>query len=301
MKNAKPVMVLGATGILGSEICRRLTAANKNVKALVRSTSDPLKVKALEDMGIEIATGDIKDASSLKKVFEGVGAVITTVSSTFSRNEGDSIETVDRKGQLNVVEAAKNAGVDQFIYISFLTSPESFPLQDAKREVEKSIIESKMQFTILRPTFFMEIWLSPNLGFDALNATATIYGNGENKISWMSFQDVAAFAVASLDSESARNTIIDLGGPDALSPLEVVHLFEERHGKNFQIQYVPEEAMRAQKNSAEDSLQISFAGLMLTYASGAIVPMEDTLKLFPLKLRSVKNFRNMVLGEEAAV
>jgi hypothetical protein len=60
------------------------------------------------------------------------------------------------------------------------------------------------------------------------------------------------------------------------------------------LQFVPEEALRAQKDSADDSLQQSFAALMLTYAGGAIVPMEETLKNFPLKLASVKDYRNML-------
>jgi uncharacterized protein YbjT (DUF2867 family) len=294
MENTKPVMVVGATGFLGTEICRQLIAANKKVKALVRTTSDPARVSALQEMGVEAETGDIKDASLLEKAFAGAGAVISTVSSTRSRNEGDSIETVDKQGQLNVVEAAETNGVEHIIYISFLESPETFPLQDAKREVEKRIQKSKMIYTILRPTFFMEVWLSPHLGFDAANATATIYGDGANKISWIAIKDVAAFAVASLDNQSAQKTIIDLGGPEALSPLEVVKLFEEQNGRNFQLQFVPEAALKAQKDSADDSLQQSFAALMLTYAGGAIVPMEETLKVFPLDIMSVKDYRNML-------
>jgi uncharacterized protein YbjT (DUF2867 family) len=294
MQNAKPVMVVGATGFLGTEICRQLIAANKKVKGLVRATSDIARVKALENMGIEIVTGDIKDRSSLEKAFAGVGTVISTVSSTRSRNEGDSIETVDKQGQLNVVDAAEANGVEHIIYISFLKSAETFPLQDAKQEVEKRIQKSKMMYTILRPTVFMEVWLGPHLGFDAANATATIYGDGANKLSWIATKEVAAFAVASLESDSARNSIINLGGPEALSPLEVVKLFEEQKGKKFQLQFVPEEALRAQKDSADDSLQQSFAALMLTYAGGAIVPMEETLKNFALKLVSVRDYRNML-------
>ena len=51
-----------------------------------------------------------------------------------------------------------------------------FPLQSAKRDVEQHLRESGMNYTILQPSFFMEVWLSPALGFDAANATAQIYG-----------------------------------------------------------------------------------------------------------------------------
>jgi uncharacterized protein YbjT (DUF2867 family) len=301
MENGKTIMVVGATGFLGTEICHQLITANKKVKALVRSSSDPSKVKALQELGIETITGDIKNYGSLQNAFANTDAVISTASSTFSRSEGDSIETVDRQGQLNVVEAADAAGVKQFIFISFLESPESFPLQNAKREVEKRLQNSKMEYTILRPTFFMDVWLSPNLGFDPANGTATIYGNGSNKISWIAIKDVAGFAVASLDNQTARNSIIDIGGPDPLSPLEVIELFEEQTDKKIQLQFMPEEAIRAQKDSSEDPFQQSFAALMLTYASGAIIPMKDILKIFPFELTSVKQFRNIHSGAEMAI
>lgn len=207
---------------------------------------------------------------------------------------------MDRQGQLNVVSAAEAAGVRQFIFISFLQSPEAFPLQDAKHAVEERLQQSNMAYTILRPTFFMEIWLSSHLDFDPANAAATIYGQGVNKISWISLRDVAAFAVAALDNESARNSIINLGGREALSPLEVVHLFEQQTGKKFQLQYVSEDALRAQKERATDGLQQSFAALMLTYAQGAEVPMEETLNAFSLSPLTVMAYSHVLLGAEAA-
>src|SRR4051812_16573498 len=142
MENSEnlPVMVVGATGLLGIEICRQLVNAKRKVKGLVRTSSDPAKVQALQQLGVETVTGDIKDAASLKDVFNNVAAVISTASSTFSRQEGDSIETVDGSGQLNVVEAAGKAGVKHFIFISFSQMMQEFPLQTAKRKVEKRLM-----------------------------------------------------------------------------------------------------------------------------------------------------------------
>jgi uncharacterized protein YbjT (DUF2867 family) len=290
MQNAKPVLVVGATGFLGNEICRQLIASNKNVRALVRSSSDPSKVKMLREMGVETVTGDIKVPSSLSDAFDGVAAVISTASSTLSRQDGDSIESVDRLGQLNIVDAASKAFVEKFVFISFLESAESFPLQDAKREVEQRLVDSNMNYTILRPTFFMEVWLGPHLGFDPANHKATIYGHGVNKISWISIKDVASFAVQSLGNPAAVNSVIDIGGPQALSPLEVVKLFEKETGQSFELQYIPEEALRTQKDVSPDPLQQSFSALMLNYAAGAPIPMERVLGQFPIELTSVLDY-----------
>ena len=283
-------LVVGSTGLLGSEICRLLSAAGKPVRALVRPTSDQNKVGQLEGLNIEIARGDLKDRSSLEAACRGSSTVISTASATLSRQEGDSIETVDLKGQLNLIDAAKAAKVDHFVLISFPPTDVDFPLQAAKRKVEDHLKASGLTYTILQPTFFMEVWLSPALGFDAANGSAQIYGSGENKGSWISYKDVAKFAVASLDNPQAQNSVIKLGGPEALSPLEVVHIFERVKGRKFDVRHVPETALKEQRSAAVDSLEQSFAGLMLYYSQGDIIDMQETLQRLPVSLTSVEDF-----------
>lgn len=283
-------LVVGATGVLGSEICRLFAGEGKRARALVRPTSDQNKVKELENLNVDIAVGDLKDRSSIDAACRGVSVVISTASSTASRQEGDSLQTVDLQGQLNLIDAAKAANVSQFVMVSFPHADVQFPLQDAKRAVEEHLKNSGLTYTILQPTFFMEIWLSPALGFDAANATAQIYGSGQNKISWISYKDVAKFAVASSGNLEARSSVIELGGPQALSPLEVVKIFEDLKGKDFDIQHVPEEALREQKESATDPLQKSFAGLMINYSQGVNIDMQATLQKFPVELTSIRDY-----------
>src|ERR1017187_2698329 len=178
-------LIVGATGLVGGEICRRLAAQQKPVRALVRPTGDASRIDELPAAG---AT-----------------ALLSTAPSVLSRQPGDTIDGVDRLGQLQLIEAAASAGVKHFVYVSFSPMAEDFALQRAKREVERALIESGMTYTILRPKFFMEIWLSPALGFDVAARRARIYGTGENPISWISFPNVAEFAVRSLDTAAARN------------------------------------------------------------------------------------------------
>ena len=287
--NSSTILVAGATGYLGGEICRQLISKNKNVRGLVRTTSDSNKVAHLKELGVEIVEGDLKNKGSLENALHGVSAVITTVSSTLSRQEGDSIQTVDDEGQFNLVDAAINAGVKHFIYVSFCELGEC-PLQTAKRKVEKHLAESSLNYTILQPTYFMEVWLSPVLGFDYPNAKANIFGEGKNKVSWIAIKDVASFAVDSLDNPAAKNRIIQLGGPEALSPLEVVNIFEITKGKKFELQFVPEEALKAQRDGAQDPLSESFSTLTLGLVNGSEIDMKSTLEDFLIQLTSVTDY-----------
>lgn len=284
------VFVAGATGFLGSEICRQLTQSNKTVKGLVRSTSDPNKVALLKELGVETVVGDLKDRASLENALHGVSSVISTVSSTLSRQEGDSIQTVDDEGQRKLIDAAVGAGVNKFVYVSFCSMPGDFPLETAKRKVEKHLVDSNLNYSILLPTFFMDVWLSPALGFDYPNAKATIYGDGKKKVSWIAIKDVASFAVDALENSMAKNKFIELGGPQALSPLEVVDIFEANQARKFELQFVPEEVLKAQKEEATDPLSESFASLMLGYAKGSEIDMKSTLDIFPTQLTSIIDY-----------
>jgi len=290
-------LIIGATGLLGGEICRRLRAANQSVRALVRPTADKAKVENLKTLGVELVSGDLKDRASLDKACQGVSAVISTVSSTISRQAGDNIQTVDQEGQKRLVDAAREAGVDHFIFISYSGNIDiDCPLTRAKRAVEEHLRQSGLSFAILRPTAFIEIWLSPVLGFDFPNAKARIFGSGQGKISFISFVDVAQFATLCLDHPKAKNATIELGGPEALSHLEVIAIFEELSNRQFEIEKVPEEALWAQKKESVDPLQESFAALMLGMARGDVIDMRETLQMFPVKLCSMRDYARRVVS-----
>ena len=289
------ILVAGATGLVGSAVCQELAGRGEKVRALVRATSAKEKLEALRSGGAELCVGDLKDPVSLSNACRGVEAVISTASSTFSRQAGDSIESVDAAGQLNLVNAAKAANVARFVFVSFRRPRGmSFPLAEAKRQVEEAV--SSLNFTIIQASWFMEVWLSPALGFDYPNRTARIYGPGANPISWVSFRDVAAMCALALRSPAADRRTIEFGGPEALSPLEVVARFEKIGGRPFQLEHVPEQALRAQFDAATDPMQKTFAGLMLGYLYGDAIDMAPVVDQFGIQLASVDDYARGVLG-----
>ena len=82
------VLVVGATGFLGSEICRLLVAEGHAVRGLVRETSDPERVSALRSMGVATLVGDLKDPESVRPALAGADAVVSTATATRTRREG---------------------------------------------------------------------------------------------------------------------------------------------------------------------------------------------------------------------
>jgi uncharacterized protein YbjT (DUF2867 family) len=137
----------------------------------------------------------------------------------------------------------------------------------------------------------MEIWLSPHLGFDAANAHANVIGHGDAPISYISYLDVAQFCAAAVGYPAAHNAAFDLGGPDAVSPLEAVHIFEQATGKRFEVVHIPIEGLQAQYAAATNPLEKTFAALMMATARGNVIPMQDVLRTFPgITLHSVEDY-----------
>jgi uncharacterized protein YbjT (DUF2867 family) len=290
-------LVVGATGVLGGEICSRLAQAGKPVRGLVRTSSNPERVDALRNAGVELATGDLTDRPSLDAACRGVHTVYSTATAIQSQQEGNTLDRVDRQGQASLVDAAREAGVGRFVFISFRGRPDiDYPLQAAKRATAERLKESGIPWTIIEASMFMEVWLGPHLGFDAKNARARIFGKGDKKISWVAYRDVAALAIAAAESPAGKNQVLEIGGPEALTPLEVIRIFEERGGKKFSLDYVPEETLVAAKANAKSPVEETFAGLQLFYARGFEVDVRPTLERFPMRLTSVRDYADRVLA-----
>jgi uncharacterized protein YbjT (DUF2867 family) len=285
------ILVVGATGLVGGEVCRQLTAAGMPVRALIRTTSNPDSIDGLRSLGVDTVIGDVRDSASLTSACRGADAIISTVSSMpFSYQAGvNDIAAVDLDGLRRLISAASETGVRRFVYTSFSGHIDlQFPLSIAKRTIEGVLMASRLDWTILRPSYFMEVWLTPATGFDAEHGKATLFGSGQSPISYISTRDVAAFCVTSLLSASTSRATIELGGPEAISPLNVVGLFEEAMGHKIDVTLVPESELEAQQSAATDPMAKSFIGLQRCYARGDAIDMTRTSTLLLRSMRTVR-------------
>lgn len=292
------ILVAGATGQLGSEIVKRLLTRGHRVRALTRQSSDPTRVSSLREAGAEIALGDLKEPETLRAACNGARVVISTVSMIATGKEGDSFAATDSAGTRQLIDAARAAGAEQFIFVSVDTTrvPE-MPLSIAKRETEEYLKRSGLTYTILHPSLFMEIWLGPMLFGDPAAGNAKVYGDGTHKLRYVATADVAELAVQCVDNPEAVNAVIPFGGPEPVSQREVVKIFEEEFGKSLDVTEVPEHALEAQWKGAENPMEKTFAGLMLGVARGLDSGMEPPFEKFPMQLTSPREYaRRMARG-----
>ena len=296
------VLVVGSTGLVGSNVALQLQREGHQVLAFCRDGRKNPKVQPLLQAGIKLVEGDLTDPESLRAACSGVETVITTATSMPS-GANDGIRRVDRDGTLSLIDAAVHQNVRRFIYTSYSGNiEEGCLLKVAKRDCEAALSASPIQTVILRPSFFMEVWLSPALGFDPVAGTVRIYGSGQEQVSYVSAFDVASFAAAAVTRRyPEEKTILEIGGPEPLSQLDATLLFEQALGKEIKTEYISLESLQAQLQSA-DPLQKTFAALTLNYAQGDVVAdAVANAKAHQLNLTSVSDYASGFHARAAVV
>ena len=240
----RPVLVVGATGLLGSEICRDLRGSGHPVRGLMRPGAP--REDFLQRLGVELVPGDLRNVRSLEAALRGVGAVVSSATGATRRLPGDSLRSVDREGQRALVDAARRGGIRRFVYVSVSPHlPRSTPLVGIKREIETAVRGSGMAWVVVQPSPFMESWLTRRAGIDVATARAALLGSGESPVTYVSVCDVAKVTASVADPDSGVSRChLPVGGPDALSPFDAVRIFEQESGRSFHVVHAPSSLAR---------------------------------------------------------
>ena len=294
------ILVAGATGAVGFEVCQRLRARGKEVRALVRTLSGGERGRALAALGVELAPGELSERAGLDAAADGVEAVVSTATSFPRDRSPGAIERVDAAGNIALVDAAERAGAGRFVFTSFRPVALDFPLQRARRAVEQRLALAELDGVALRPGKFMDVWFSPLCGFDVGARRATIFGDGTRAVTWIAAADVAEIAARSALGDGPRRGTIELGGPDAVSQRQVVAIYEELAGSPFALEVVPAAELERRRREATDDVTESLSSLMLEAHLGAVTEPAATLRHFPVQLTTVREFaeRSLALAAE---
>jgi NADH dehydrogenase len=276
------VLVVGATGSLGSRIAHQLLEGGERVRALARPASNR---SALETAGAEVVLGDLKDPASLDRACNGMDVVITTAS--MSKRGDDTVENVELQGNQNLITAAEKAGVRHFIFVSTIgASPESpVPVFRAKAAAEQRLREGRMMHTILQANAFMDVWFAMLVEMPLLmGQPVTVVGESRRRHSFIAEQDVAAFAIAAMKVPASRNTTLALGGPDPLTFRDVIDAYGEAAGRSIPVRSVaPGEAIPGLPPPVW-----AFAAALESFDSP--IPMKETARVYGVTPTSVRDF-----------
>lgn len=229
------LLVVGATGTLGRQVARRALDEGYEVRCLVRSFK---RAAFLKEWGAELVRGNICDPETLPAAFDGVTAVIDAA--TARATDSLSIKEVDWDGKLALMEAAKTAGVERYIFFSILDAEKypEVPLMEIKRCNEAVLAESGLNYTILRLAGFMQ-GLIGQYAIPILDNQAVWMTGEVAPIAYMNTQDIAKFAIRALSVPETENKTFPMVGTRAWSGDEIVGLCNRLSGKEAKIIRTP--------------------------------------------------------------
>jgi NADH dehydrogenase len=220
------ILVTGASGYLGSHIVKRLAAAGKPVRALVRHRAWAEAEGRLAGLNLEWAEGDVTKPETLPAALRGVEAVIHTVAVAIEKG-GRTYEAINYQGTVNIVNAARAAGVRRFLNVCQLGADANLPYRflASKGKAQDYVAASGLDWTAFRPsviwgaedefanTFARLVPLSPLI--------YPIIGDGQAKFQSVWVEDVVTAIVKSLDDPSTIGQDFELGGPEVLTIVEI--------------------------------------------------------------------------------
>ena len=204
---ASRTLIIGATGMLGRPVARRLLAEGRPVRALVR---DLEAARAVLPDGCELVRGDVRDAASLENAMDGIDAVYVNLAMPRSPRRPD----VEREGVPIIIDAARKAGVGHLLKISFMGVPQADQWWQIrhKAESERALAGSGIDYTILQPTWFTESLVLFRVGGRLILPRVP-----DTPVHWITGDDYAKQVAAALVSPKARNRTYVVQGPEALS------------------------------------------------------------------------------------
>jgi uncharacterized protein YbjT (DUF2867 family) len=235
------ILVAGGTGHLGSALVGLLAARGLGVRILSR---DPSRARALLPEGVEIVAGDVRVASSLTAPLSGIETVVSAVTGFGPGGQGP--RKIDLEGNFNLIDAAAAAGAKHFILISIHGAAAGHPMElyRAKFMAEGRLRASSLDWTIIRPTVFMELWAGI-IGDPMLKTgKATVFGRGENPINCVSVHDVARLTEQAVVDRSLRGRNLEVGGPQNLTVNRLVAIIAEGNGRPAKSRHIPLAALR---------------------------------------------------------
>lgn len=240
------LLIVGATGTLGRQIARQALDHGHEVRCLTRN---PKKGAFLKEWGAELVQGNLCQPETLPPALAGVEAVIDAATARIG--DSLSIKQVDWQGKVNLIQAAKAAGVQRYIFFSLLNAEKypKVPLMNIKHCTEQFLAESGLNYTILRTGGFLQGLISQYAVPILDNQSVWIAGES-TPVAYIDTQDAAKFAIRALEVPATENSSFPLVGTRAWEPEEIISVCEKLSKKEAKIARIRLEFLRLMRNIA---------------------------------------------------
>lgn len=290
------ILVTGATGQFGSKAIDHLLnkgVKNSQIAALVRDTAKAINLK---EKGVELRSGDYADFNSLVKAFQGIEKLLLV-----SSNDRAAVE--NRTGHhINVIKAAKAAGVKHIVYTSFVRKPgfeESAiaAFQNSHVQTEDFLKSSGIDYTILQNGIYLE--MIPIFAGKVAETGVIVYPAGQGKASWVLREELAEAAAHVLTTEGHQNKTYALTNTTAVSFSEIAEALSVVLNKKVEYQSPSINQFEAiLKQAGVPDMYIGMFTMWATAEAQGALDLEDaTLSSFlGRKPTTVKQFITSVYG-----
>ena len=256
------ILVTGASGKLGKAVVEALVEKGFNVRAASRKTT---RLKWTER--VRPVLFDYEDQTMHRAALDTVTKVFLIAPPLDSRAPAKLAPFIDR---------ASKSGVEHVVFTSAMTadSDENNPL----RMIEHHLMDSGLDYTILRPNFFMENfssgWIAPMIAAGSIGVPAA-----EAPTSFISVEDIARVAAACFQ-EKRYGEECDLTGPDALTYGEAARMISDACGRTVGYVPIPEAAMveQARKQGTPESAILYMARLFEEVRRGHMAYTTDVVR-----------------------
>nr|YP_010207730.1 hypothetical protein Ycf39 [Pseudo-nitzschia delicatissima]UBA14743.1 hypothetical protein Ycf39 [Pseudo-nitzschia delicatissima] len=229
------LLIIGGTGTLGRQMVLQALMKGYPVRCMVRNFR---KANFLKEWGVELVYGDLTKPETLPPCFKGITAVIDA--STSRPDEFESLKNVDWDGKIALIEAAKAANIQRFIFFSAqnVEQFDNIPLMKLKYGIEKKLAESNVPYTIFRLTGFYQ-GLIEQYAIPILENLPIWITNENTSIAYMDTQDIAKFTMRALQIPQTINQTFFLSGLKSWVSSEIIALCEQLAGQTAKVQRVP--------------------------------------------------------------